>query len=89
MADTGKEIIRPEEPYMVRQDGVKLYRYASDNGMYIIQHPTERKYTEAIDVETATYTYTETDEPIEEIELTDEAQQKATAFDYLTGRGEK
>ena len=34
--DTGKEILRPEEPYMVRQDGVKLYRYASENGSYII-----------------------------------------------------
>ena len=64
MADTGKEIKRPDELYMVRQDGVKLYKYASDNGFYIIQHPTERKYSEAIDVESAAYTYTETDEPI-------------------------
>lgn len=89
MSDTGKEITRPEEPYMIRKDGIKLYKYASDNGMYIIQHPTERKYAEAIDAETAPYTYTETDEPIEEAELIDETQQKAAAFNYLTGRGEK
>lgn len=89
MADAGKEITRPEEPYMIHQDGIKLYKYTSDSGMCIIQHPTERKYTEAIDVETAPYTYTETDESIEETELIDEIQQKAAAFNYLTGRGEK
>ena len=82
--DTGKEILRPEEPYMVRQDGVKLYRYASENGYYIIQHPTGHKYSEAIDVETAPYTYTEFDEVVEDNSIEEnETQQKADAFDYL------
>ena len=86
MADTGKEIKRPDEPYMVRQDGIKLYKYISENGMYIIQHPTGDKYTDAVDVENATYTYTETDEPITPIEEPDETKLKSDAFDYLTGR---
>ena len=89
MADTGKEILRPKEPYMIRQDGVKLYKYASENGYYIIQHPTNYKYSEAVDVETATYTYTESDELINENqepeEETIEIEQKAEAFDYLIG----
>ena len=86
MADTGKEILRPEKPYMVRQDGVKLYRYASENGYYIIQHPTGNKYSEAIDVETAPYTYTESDEVIEDNSIEEnETQQKADAFDIIIG----
>lgn len=86
MADTGKIIPRPDVPYMVRQDGVKLYRYASSLGMYIIQHPTGYKYVEAIDVETAPYTYTESDEPFENNEeSTDEKEQKAAAFDIIMG----
>ena len=82
--DTGKEILRPEEPYIVRQDGVKLYRYVSEDGYYIIQHPTGNKYSEAIDVETAPYTYTESDEVIGDNSIEEnETQQKADAFDYL------
>lgn len=86
MADTGKDVLRPDEPYTIRQDGVKLYRYESDNGMYIIQHPTGGKYTDATDVESATYTYTETDEPIGgETDPDTIIRQKSEAFDYLTG----
>ena len=85
MADTGIPITRPNEPYLIRADGVKLYKYATDNGMKVIQHPSEQRYDEAIDVESATWTYTASDEPIESIE-DNEVQQKAEAFDYLTGR---
>ena len=52
------------EFYETRADGVNLYRTYSDNGMYIRQDQTGNDYDEAIDIETAPYTYTETDKPI-------------------------
>ena len=74
-----------KELYTTRPDGVKLFLNYSDKGVYIRQDQTGIEYTEAIDVETAPYTYTETDKPIEG-EPQDEAEQKAEAYDYLTGR---
>ena len=56
-------IIREE--YKTRADGVKLHRIYSDEGKLIIQEQTGNAYTEAIDVENAPYTYTESDEDIE------------------------
>ena len=58
-------MLRDREYYRTRSDGVKLYKSYSDAGFYILQNETQRKYDVAIDVETAPYTYTETDEPIE------------------------
>ena len=55
------------EFYGNRFDGVKLYRTYSDINHYIIQHPTEIEYEDAIDVEDAPYTYTESDREIEDI----------------------
>jgi hypothetical protein len=57
--------------YKTRNDGVNLYRTYSDEGYYIKQNETGNVYDEAIDVENAPYTYTETtipvaDEPTEE-----------------------
>lgn len=54
--------------YERRFDGVDLYRTYSDGGYFILQNETGVKYGEAIDVEGAPYTYSETDEliPIEE-----------------------
>ena len=49
------------EFYTQRKDGVKLYRTYSDVGMMIRQNETGAEYAEAIDVEGASYTYTETD----------------------------
>lgn len=46
-------------------DSVKLYRTYSDAGMMISQNETGMEYTEAIDVDGAPYTYTETEIPIE------------------------
>ena len=60
------------EFYTQRKDGVKLYRAYSDEGMMIRQNETGVEYTEAIDVEGAPYTYTETETPIETPEMTDE-----------------
>ena len=53
-----------KEFYITRLDGVNLYRTYSDEGFYILQNETGIQYTEAIDVEDAPYTYTETDEVI-------------------------
>ena len=52
------------EFFKTREDGVNLYRTYSDQGFRIKQNETNRIYDEAIDVENATYTYSETDELI-------------------------
>ena len=57
------------EFYTQRKDGVKLYRAYSDAGMMIRQNETGVDYSEAIDVEGAPYTYTETETPIETPEI--------------------
>lgn len=51
-----------KEFYMTRIDGVNLYRNYSDEGKRIIQNETGIVYDEAIDVENAPYTYTESEE---------------------------
>jgi hypothetical protein len=51
---------------MTRKDGVKLYTTYSDSGMKIEQSPTGILYDSAVDVENAPYTYTETNEPVDE-----------------------
>lgn len=53
------------EYYGVRKDGVNLYKSYSDQNFYILQNETGVEYSEAIDIETAPYSYTETDKPIE------------------------
>ena len=53
------------EFYRTRKDGVNLYRSYSDKGLFILQNETGIEYDEAIDVENAPYTYSETDKPIE------------------------
>ena len=52
------------EFYMQRKDDVKLYRTYSDAGMMMRQDQTGAVFDEAVDVENALYTYTETDEPV-------------------------
>lgn len=54
--------------YETREDGINLYRTFSDEGFKIKQKQTGIIYDEAIDVENAPYTYTETDEKVEIIE---------------------
>lgn len=54
-----------KEFYRTRKDGVNLYRTYSDKGLFILQNETGIEYDEAIDVENAPYTYSETDKPIE------------------------
>lgn len=72
------------EFYRTRKDGVNLFRTYSDEGFYILQNETGIEYTEAIDVENAPYTYSETDKPIEEEPSGDEA----TEQDYLNALNE-
>ena len=69
------------EFYSTREDGVNLYRTYSDAGMMIEQEQTGAIYVEAIDVENSGYTYIETNEPIEEDEISD-----SEALDILLGR---
>jgi hypothetical protein len=59
------------EYFMTRKDGVVLNRTYSDEGFYILQNETGIEYSEAVDVEGAPYTYTETDKPIEVEEETE------------------
>ena len=57
------------EYYRTRDDGVVLNRTYSDAGMMILQNETGIEYSEAIDIESAAFTYTETDKPIVELEV--------------------
>lgn len=75
-----------KEYYITRNDGVSLFRTYSDIGNYILQNETNTKYTEAIDVENAAYTYSETDEKIEESGEEDPGE--ATKQDYLNALAE-
>ena len=68
------------ELYEVRPDGEDLYRTYSDIGMMIEQETGDR-YAEAIDVESSNHIYTETDEPIDNEELTD-----SEVLDIIMGR---
>ena len=62
------------EFYLKREDGVNLYHTYSDEGFKIKQKQTGIIYDEAIDVENAPYTYTETTEKVEVVEPNDEEQ---------------
>lgn len=57
-----------KELYDTREDGTKLFRTYSNEGKYIRKVGTNEIYSEAIDVEDATYEYIETDKEIEKIE---------------------
>ncbi len=52
------------EFYKKRKDGVNLFRTFSDNDCKIIKIGTNEVYDEAIDVESATFVYVETQEKI-------------------------
>lgn len=54
------------EFYETRFDGVNLYKTYSDTNHYIRQKETGVVYSDAVDVENASYTYEETEQLIEE-----------------------
>ena len=60
------------EFYRKRSDGVNLYRTSSDAGKMIVQNETGIEFAEAIDVEDAPYTYSETDKLVEEPEMSED-----------------
>lgn len=78
------------EFYVQRKDSIKLYRTYSDAGMMIRQNETGTEYTEAVDVESAPYTYTETETQIETPEMTTEErlQDAETALGIIFGEAE-
>ena len=61
-----------KEEYKIRSDGVKLFRTYSDENRKIVQNETGIVYVEAVDVENAPYTYSESDEIIEAEAMTAE-----------------
>ena len=64
--------------------GMAFVKTYSDGG-FCIERDGE-KYSEAIDPAGIPREYTETDEPIDSREEPTEVEQKAAAYDYLTGR---
>lgn len=68
--------MRVREFYSTRIDGVNLFRTFSDSGMQIRKVGTDELYSEAIDVEYAPFTYTETDIPIDTPKEEDDAISK-------------
>ena len=78
------------EFYTQRKDSARLYRTYSDAGMMIRQNETGVEYAEAIDVEGALYTYTETETPVETPEMTTEErlQDAETALGIIFGEAE-
>ena len=57
------------EYLMTRKDGVKLYKTYSDQNKYIRKVGTEEEYDVAIDIDNAPYTYEETENEIESVEV--------------------
>lgn len=75
------EIIQPEV-----EGGWVLTKNYSDAGFMIRQDETGELYEEAIDPQFTNRTYTETDIPVES--ETSETEDKAEAYDILTGVSE-
>lgn len=73
-----------KEFYETRFDGVDLYRTYSDVNLKIRQGGTNRIFDEAIDVENISFTYAETNIPIEHNEEYT-TEQKAEAYDIIVG----
>lgn len=72
-----------KEFYVTREDGVDLYITYSDEGYKIQKVGTDEIYDEAIDV--LDYEYEETDELVD---VDNELELKAQAYDILTGEME-
>ena len=61
------------EYFLTREDGVILNRTYSDAGFYILQNETGIEYSEAVDVEGAPYTYSESETQLS-VDQTDEPE---------------
>lgn len=62
-----------------------LIRHYSDAGYMLLQNETGMKYADPIDIVPCQYTYSETDELIEESEDMSEIEEKALAYDIMIG----
>lgn len=62
-----------------------LVRHYSDQGFMLLQNETGIKYSDPVDVAPCRYTYTETDEPVDPVEVDSEIEEKAMAYDIITG----
>lgn len=71
------------EFYTTREDGVNLYRTYSDANMRILQNETQIEYDDAIDVDGAPYTYSETNKPISDLGSDEISDSEALAI--ITG----
>ena len=67
-------------------EGVERVKAYSDKNVYIERDGA--LYSEADDFVYQKRKYTETDVPIEDSEEQTDAEQKAAAFDYITGRSQ-
>lgn len=76
-----------KEFYITREDGVNLYRIYDDEGFCVLQVETGNIYEEAIDVENAPYTYTETN-ILPTGEIVDRDLNKATERDLYNALAE-
>lgn len=70
-------------------DGTLIKHY-SDGGFMLLQNETGIKYADPVDVVPCIYTYTETEELIEESEVEEknEIAEKALAYDIIAGKEE-
>ena len=74
------------EFFKQNNNGTKLYRTYSDQGLKIQKTGTNEIYDEAIDIENSGYSYVETNEYIQDInEEENDVQQKAMAYDIIIG----
>lgn len=62
-----------------------LIKHYSDAGYMLLQNETGMKYADPIDIVPCQYTYSETDELIEESEDMSEIEEKALAYDIMIG----
>lgn len=72
------------EFYKTRSDGVNLYRTYSDQGKVLVRNDGT-EFSEAVDVEGCGYVYTEA---TEQAETMSEMEEKALAYDIITGVAE-
>ena len=69
-------------------EGTLIRRY-SDKGVMLLQNETGEKYSDPVDIVPCRYTYSETDEPIEEESNEEDfSQVKAQAYDIIIGEEE-
>ena len=78
------------EFYKKRDDGIDLYQRKSTLNVKLLQVETGAMYDDPIDIDPCPYTYKETNIPIDgkPTPIDEETEQKAEAYDYLTGRTE-